>query len=33
MNELGWDPKIDLLEGIKKTVNWFVENRSLIREK
>ena len=33
MDELGWNPKVDLYEGIKKTVNWFIENRSLIREK
>lgn len=33
MNELEWDPKVDLNEGIKKTVNWFIKNRSQIREK
>ena len=33
MNELGWDPKINIQQGIKKTISWFVENRSLIREK
>jgi len=33
MNELGWDPKINIQKGIKKTISWFIENRSLIREK
>ncbi len=33
MSKFGWDPEIDLYEGIKKTVNWFTKNRSLIREK
>lgn len=33
MNQLGWEPKIELYEGIEKTVSWFSENRSLIREK
>ena len=33
MNQLGWEPKIELCEGIEKTVSWFSENRSLIREK
>tara|TARA_B100000886_G_scaffold329797_1_gene279557 strand:- start:195 stop:1136 length:942 start_codon:yes stop_codon:yes gene_type:complete len=33
MNHLGWEPKIDLYEGIEKTISWFSENRSLIREK
>ena len=33
MNQLGWDPEVDLHEGIKKTVNWFIKNRSIIREK
>ncbi len=33
MNQLGWDPKIDLYKGLEKTVSWFSENRSSIREK
>ena len=33
MNKLGWSPKINLTKGIEETVNWFIENRSKIREK
>ena len=33
MDSIGWTPKINLSEGIKKTVKWFSENRSIIREK
>ncbi len=33
MSELGWYPKINLPSGIKKTVNWFNENRLSFREK
>ena len=33
MNQLGWSPQVNLSEGIKKTVRWFLENRSSIREK
>lgn len=33
MDKLGWSPKIPLNEGIKNTINWFIENRSSIREK
>jgi len=29
---LGWKPKVTLSDGIEKTVNWFVENRDVIRE-
>ncbi|SNR72752.1 GDP-mannose 4,6-dehydratase [Desulfurobacterium atlanticum] len=29
---LKWEPKIPLEEGIKKTVNWHIENRELIKE-
>jgi dTDP-glucose 4,6-dehydratase len=25
--ELGWEPKVDLKEGLKKTVRWYVKNR------
>ena len=32
-NKLGWFPKIDLFNGINKTVDWFLDNRSIIREK
>lgn len=27
-NELGWRPKIKFAEGIKKTIRWYLENRS-----
>ena len=33
MNKLGWSAETTLSEGIKKTVKWFLENRSSIREK
>jgi nucleoside-diphosphate-sugar epimerase len=29
---LGWKPTIPLEEGIEKTVNWFIENREMIRK-
>ena len=25
---IGWDPKIDIMEGLKRTINWFKENES-----
>jgi dTDP-glucose 4,6-dehydratase len=25
-NELGWEPQIDFEEGMKKTVEWYVNN-------
>jgi len=33
MKKLGWSAETTLSEGIKKTVKWFLENRSSIREK
>ncbi len=33
MTKIGWVPKTNLSNGIKKTVSWFIENRSSIREK
>jgi dTDP-glucose 4,6-dehydratase len=27
-NELGWKPQIEFNEGIKKTINWYMENKS-----
>lgn len=33
MDKLGWLPKTDLSNGINKTVDWFLDNRSIIREK
>ncbi len=33
INSLGWHHKIDLNSGIKKTVTWFLNNPSLIRER
>ena len=33
MDGLGWIPSTNLKTGIKKTVNWFKNNRSIIREK
>jgi nucleoside-diphosphate-sugar epimerase len=29
---LGWNPKVKLDEGLKRTVEWHVENRELVRE-
>jgi nucleoside-diphosphate-sugar epimerase len=29
---LGWQPKVPLEEGIRRTVEWHVENRELVRE-
>ena len=29
---LGWEPTMQLEEGIEKTVNWFIENRKMIRK-
>ena len=26
-NELGWEPRINFEEGLKKTVNWYIENK------
>lgn len=31
INSIGWSPKINLGEGIKRTVKWFYENKSSIR--
>ena len=33
MDSLGWVPSNNLKTGIEKTVNWFKNNRSIIREK
>ena len=33
MDKIGWSPKINLSDGIKKTIRWFIENRLSIREK
>ena len=33
MDSLNWHPKISLTKGINKTIKWFRENRSIIREK
>ena len=33
MTKIGWVPKTNLSNGIKKTVSWFIKNRSSIREK
>ena len=33
MEKIGWVPKTNLSNGIKRTVSWFIENRSSIREK
>ena len=32
LHELGWKHKINLIDGIKSTYNWFLENRSKLRE-
>ncbi|MCD6363169.1 MAG: hypothetical protein J7M13_04120 [Synergistetes bacterium] len=29
---LGWEPKIDIEEGIKRTAKWFKENLNLVLE-
>ena len=26
-NELGWVPKIDFIEGLKSTINWYIDNK------
>jgi len=28
--ELNWQPKVNFTDGIKKTINWYVENQSWI---
>ncbi|MBV5341183.1 MAG: NAD-dependent epimerase/dehydratase family protein [Deltaproteobacteria bacterium] len=33
MVDLGWQPKISFTDGIGKTVNWFRENRTKVRER
>ena len=33
MTKLGWAPKIDFADGIKDTVNWFIEHRHSVRER
>tara|TARA_B100000212_G_C27383267_1_gene538045 strand:+ start:2300 stop:3241 length:942 start_codon:yes stop_codon:yes gene_type:complete len=33
MDKLCWSPKFELKNGIKRTVKWFIENRSHIRER
>jgi dTDP-glucose 4,6-dehydratase len=30
-NELGWSPSIDLKNGLRKTVGWFLENQSWVQ--
>jgi dTDP-glucose 4,6-dehydratase len=36
-NELGWQPKHDLAQGLKDTVDWYIENtdwlNAIIKEK
>jgi len=32
MHELGWKHQVDLVEGINKTYNWFLENKDQIKE-
>jgi nucleoside-diphosphate-sugar epimerase len=29
---LGWQPKVPLEEGIRRTVEWHVENRELVKK-
>jgi GDP-L-fucose synthase len=31
MRSLGWEPKISLEEGLKKTINWFFKERDSLR--
>ena len=31
-NELGWEPSLQFEEGIEKTVNWYLENTSWLRQ-
>jgi dTDP-glucose 4,6-dehydratase len=31
-NELGWTPQQTLENGLRKTVNWYIENRSWIED-
>jgi GDP-L-fucose synthase len=32
LRSLGWQPKIDLEEGIRKTYSWFIENQATLKE-
>jgi nucleoside-diphosphate-sugar epimerase len=29
---LGWEPKVDLREGLKRTVEWALENIDLVKQ-
>ena len=31
LKDSGWEPKINLEDGLCKTINWFMENRDNIR--
>ena len=32
MHQLGWKHKVELIDGIKKTYNWFLENEGNYKE-
>jgi GDP-L-fucose synthase len=32
LRSLGWEPKIDLEEGVKKTYSWFLDNQDEFKE-
>ena len=32
LHNLGWKHKVDLIDGIKSTYNWFLENQDALRE-
>jgi len=31
-NILGWKPEVDINEGLKRTVQWYVENRDWLKD-
>ncbi|NOT36398.1 MAG: dTDP-glucose 4,6-dehydratase, partial [Saprospiraceae bacterium] len=31
-SELGWTPKINIKEGISKTIDWYLENKNWLSE-
>ena len=32
INELGWEPKIDFEDGVRRTIDWFLANRDIVRQ-
>ena len=31
-NELGWEPSLDLREGLEKTIKWYLENKHWVND-